>query len=74
MSTITISFGINNSVTREAGNYPTVSSVLQDGNLKQFLGFGNNVEALVNGVTADAGQELVAGDRIELRTRANVKG
>ena len=71
---IIITFGVNNSVEKSAESYPSVNAVLQDANLRQFLGFGDNVEARVNGVTADVGQALVDGDKIELVTKANKKG
>jgi len=71
---IKISFGVNNSVEKPAASYPTVDHVLGDSNLQQFLGYGSNVEARINGVTAVAGQRLVAGDTVELVTKANKKG
>jgi len=71
---IKISFGVNNSVDKDASKYPTVTHVLQDANLQQFLGYGNNVEARVNGVTAVDGQRLMSGDVVELVTKANKKG
>lgn len=71
---IKISFGINNDANKPVSDYPTAGHVLQDANLKQFLGFGNNVEARINGTTAPDNQVLVDGDTIELVTRANKKG
>jgi hypothetical protein len=71
---IKISFGVNNSVDKDVSKYPSVNQVLGDLNLQQFLGYGNNVEARINGVTAVDGQRLVAGDVVELVTKANKKG
>ena len=69
---ITISFGPSNEVTKPVDQYPTVASIIGDANIKQFLGFGNNVEARVNGVSDQT--TLVDGDRVELVTRASTKG
>jgi len=70
---LTITFGLSNSVTKAAESYPTVNSVISDASLRQVLGFGDNVEARVNGVTCDVGQALADGDVITLVTKANSK-
>lgn len=71
---VTITFGLNNSVSKTVAEYPTVAQILGDANLRQFLGFGGNVEARVNGVSAQPGTNLQPGDTVELVTKANVKG
>ena len=71
---ITIISGVSNSVSREVSQYPTVSSVLSDANLKSFLGFGDNVEARVNGAVALGTQTLKDGDSVQIVTAANTKG
>lgn len=69
---ITVRYGVNNEVKRDAGAYPTVDKVLNDADLKQFLGFGSNVEARVNG-TSDVSR-LTDGDEVDIVSRANTKG
>ena len=71
---IKITYGVNNSVDSTAEAHRTVGHVLSDPNLRQFLGYGDNVEARIGGVTADTSQSLIDGDRIELVTKANKKG
>lgn len=71
---IKISFGINNEVTRDVAEYPTVGNVIGDKNLRQFLGFGDNIEARLNGLSAESGSRISDGDSIELITKANDKG
>jgi len=70
---ITITFGLSNSVTKDVDSYPTVNSIIADPSLRQVLGFGDNVEARVNGVTCDVGQYLSDGDTVSLVTKANSK-
>jgi hypothetical protein len=69
-----IMFGPTRSISTDASQYPTVSSILGSSNLKAVLGFPESVSALVNGVEADAGQVLVDDDNVEIRTIANTKG
>jgi len=71
---IKITFGVNNTVEKPAADYPTVGAVLEDTNLRQFLGFGSNIEAQVNGVSEGADYALEDGDAVDLVTRANKKG
>jgi len=71
---ITISYGLNNSQTVDETRYSTVLSVLQSADLRSFLGFGDNVEARVNGVSVDTSYPLAPGDRVDLVTTANKKG
>lgn len=72
MSSVKISYGLENSVTKPLSQYPTVASILADSNLQAFLGFGANVEALVNDVAGV--QQIQDGDEITIRDRANTKG
>jgi hypothetical protein len=69
---ITIRFGVDNMVTRQAREYPTVSSILRDPVVRQILGFGDNVEGRVNNA---AGQEsVIDGDTIDIVSKLNAKG
>jgi hypothetical protein len=70
---IVISYGPNNTVSRPASDFPTVNSILGSAVLKQFLGFGSNVEARVNGITVASDYALSANDNVELITKANSK-
>jgi len=70
--TITISFGVSNSLSKSLAHFPTVSSILKDPELKQFMGFGENVEARVNGVPGV--EHLNPNDVVEIVSRANSKG
>ena len=69
---ITIRFGVANQLDRPLNAYPTVTSILRNPDLRTALGFGDNVEAQVNGV---AGTEVLSdGDMIDIVSRANTKG
>jgi molybdopterin converting factor small subunit len=71
---ILIRYGVNNSVSKPVGEFPTVSSVLTHSGLRQFLAFGDNVEARIDGVAVDGGTALKDGDTIDIVSRANTKG
>lgn len=71
---ITIKFGADNQVTKAAGSFTTVNAVLRDAGLKTTLGFGDNVEAHVNGSAVPGAYALRDGDIVVLITRANSKG
>lgn len=69
---ITIRFGVSNMLERPISLFPTVSSVITSPDLRTALGFGDNVEAQVNGVS---GTEILSdGDVVDLVSRANTKG
>ena len=69
---IKIKFGPNNSVEKAVDQYPTVDDILRDDDLKALMGFGNNVEAHVNG---NAGVSILQdNDEVTLVTRASTKG
>jgi molybdopterin converting factor small subunit len=71
MATITCSYGLDNSATF---NGDTVSDILGSSRLRQFLGFSDNVEAVIDGVVVDGSHELDEGDTVTLRARAGNKG
>jgi hypothetical protein len=69
---IMIRFGVSNQVTRDVAAFPTTNSILRDPSLRQGLGFGENVEAVVNG-SADI-HNLTDGDIVDIRSKSNTKG
>jgi len=69
---IQIKFGPSNSIEKPVSDYPTVSSILNDTNIKTLLGFGSNVEASVNG--ASGVEQLSDGDMVTISNRASTKG
>ena len=69
---ITISYGVSNSLVKSLMYFPTVSSILKDAELKQHMGFGENVEARVNG--SPGVEHLSPNDVVEIVSRANSKG
>lgn len=71
---ITISYGVDNTVTKPEANYPNVQSVLDDENLKQFLGFRDSVTVLVNGGVVEPHAALYGGDEVVIEPKANSKG
>lgn len=71
---IRINFGLDNSVEVAATKYPTVGDLKRDESLKAFLGFGDNVEIVINGVAVGDDYALDACENVCIRTRANKKG
>ena len=71
---ITITFGLDNSASRTVTETPTVAAALDSASLKADLGFGDNVEARIDGVTVPASTVLQDGDEVVLVTKASSKG
>lgn len=71
---ILIRYGVNNQVSKETSEFPTVGAILSHAGLQQFLGFGSNVEARVGNMTVDTGYVLRDDDIVDLVSRANTKG
>jgi hypothetical protein len=71
-SSITLKFA-NNSITVEVADGTTVGQILANPNYRAVLGFGDNVEARVEGVTLDANTVVRSGDSLYLSTRAASK-
>lgn len=69
---VTVKFA-SNEVRRgyPAGN--TIGNILQDPNLRAVLGFGDNVEARIDGVTQSASSPVYGGEVIYLATKAASK-
>ena len=72
MIKVTIAYS-GNSITKNVAAGTTVGSILTDANLKAVLGFGQNIEAQVNGASAESAVVLSDGDELDLVTKANTK-
>lgn len=73
MISVTIRFGSTNELTREFAAGTTVGSVLSDRNLQASLGFGGNVQAVVDGQVQQSNSPLTDGDVVTIETKANSK-
>ena len=71
---ITIKFGHNNEVRKPAATFTTVGAVTRNAALRTTLGFGDNVQAMVNNAEVPTTYSLRSGDVVELITKANAKG
>lgn len=69
---IQINYGASNGVVRDVSEFTTVAEILGDSELQAVLGFGENVEAYVNGERGIT--ELRDGDVIDIRTVSAKKG
>jgi hypothetical protein len=69
---ITIRFGARET-TVELDDEGTVDDVLKEAAVKRQLRFGENVDALIEGVAVDTDHEPDDGDTIVLETRAAQK-
>lgn len=72
MIKVTIEFS-GNSISKSVSAGTTVGAVISDANLKAVLGFGSNVEAQIDGVTAANDAALSEGDTVTIVTKANTK-
>lgn len=70
---ITIRFGSTNELTRTVNDRYTVGDVLNDSNIRAALGFGSNVQALVDGQVQNSSTRLEDGDLVVIETKANSK-
>lgn len=71
---IKISFGLDNEVRVDEDKYDTAGDITRDESLKAFLGFGDNVELVVNSIPVGSDYILSDQDEVSIRTRANKKG
>lgn len=73
MAQITIKSGLNN-INVDVAEGTTVADVLGNPNYAAVLGYdGSNVEALIEGVKADGGTTLYAGDLLLIQQKAHSK-
>lgn len=70
---ITTRYGATGEVTLDFPAGATVSSVIADNRVKVALGFGNNVQGIVDGQIQDPGNRLDDGDVLTVETKANAK-
>lgn len=70
---VRVSFGGGNSVERSVPEGTTVGTILSDRSVKSFLGFGDNVKAVIDGTAQDASAPLSDGDHILVETVSNQK-
>lgn len=73
MINITVRFGSTNEITKEVRDGITVDQVLRDASFKAALGFGDNVQGLIDGAVQPGSNTLEDGDTLVVETRANSK-
>ena len=73
MASVTLSHGVDNSLTRSVEDGTPLSSVVTPA-IAQILGLGENMEAVVNGTTVPNNQPLFDGDSVSWRPKAGTKG
>jgi hypothetical protein len=59
--------------SRQFPSDATIGDVVQDGNIRAILGYGDNVRALIMGVEQSMDTVAPAGSTITVETRANTK-
>jgi molybdopterin converting factor small subunit len=70
-ASVAVNYGLENSITLAATN---VGEILSNDRAKQYLGYGDNVEAVVNNVVVGRDYNLMNGDVVNLRAKAGNKG
>lgn len=70
---VSISYGADNSLTRSVPQGTKVGQLLADPAIKAALGFGDNVQAVIDGARQEAGATLRNGDEIVVESRACAK-
>jgi len=73
MITVTVRYGATGELTREFTNGTTAGSVLSNTGIQAALGFGSNVQAVVEGQVLRNETPLSNGDVVTVETRANSK-
>jgi len=73
MVNATIEYGDNNSLTKSFPDGTTFAQVLADAAVKAVLGFGDNVEGVVDGVVQPGANRIDDGDVILVQVKANTK-
>ena len=69
-----IVFGAGNEITVPADKYGSVGEILTDSNLQAFLGFGESVEARLDGIAVSGSSSVANGGTLSIETKANTKG
>lgn len=73
MISVTVRFGASNELTREVADNTTVGDILRNSTFQAALGFGANVQAVVDGAVQPDRTTLSNGDIITVETKANSK-
>lgn len=73
MITITTRFGATNELTKGFPEGTRVSQLLSNQSVKATLGFGDNVQAVVNGSILAVNTVLDDGDVVTIESKANSK-
>jgi hypothetical protein len=73
MVNITIEYGDNNSLTKGFPEGTTFGQVLGDPAVKAVLGYGDNIEPVVDGVVQPIGNPVSEGDAVLVQVKANTK-
>jgi hypothetical protein len=73
MATVTIRYGMTNSVTRDFDNDATVGDLLNDTSIRAALSAPENVRAVSGGQTLDASDYVTAFSAITLEQQASSK-
>lgn len=69
---IVISYGLN-SLTKDVAHGSTVADLINDENIQAALGFGQNVDALIDSAVVGSYTTLSDGDEIVVQPKANAK-
>jgi hypothetical protein len=72
MPIVTIKYGLN-SLTKDITEGASVADLINNEDIQAALGFGENVDALIDGSVVGGFTTLSAGDQIVVRAKANAK-
>ena len=70
----TVKFGLGNEVTQPVSKFAAVADAVRDAGIQSLLGYGDNVEATINGSVVPGDTRITAGMVISLQTKAHTKG
>lgn len=70
---VTFRFGPTNELSKNLREGTTVQQALSDSSLKAGLGFGDNVQAIIDDTVQSGSTTLNDGDIVTIETRANSK-
>lgn len=71
--TVTVRFGVSNELSKAVSENTTVGQLVNDRNIQATLGFGANVQAVIDGTVQPDNAPLSDGDVITVETKANTK-
>ena len=69
----TVKYGIDEVTKNPTEGNPTIGQIRQDENLQAALGFGDNINLLINGVAQNDGVSVPDGAVVTIETAANQK-